>query len=141
LAVAAAACVAALLAASLRAGAGRRCGRIDAYAMIDEVNRRVPDGTRLGSWNAGLFGYFYARGEVVNLDGLVNNAAYDAILGRSLGAYAARRRIDSLLDAGGAIELAAPYWDGGRPITFPAAVLDNGADRECHHIVLLPLSR
>jgi hypothetical protein len=107
--------------------------------MIDLVNHRLPDGTRLGSWNAGLFGYFYARGDVVNLDGLVNNSAYDAILSRSIGAYAARRHVDYLLDAAGAIELAAPYWDRGRSVVFLRPALDNSATMECRRMVLLPL--
>jgi hypothetical protein len=99
----------------------------------------VPDGTRLGSWNAGLFGYLYTRGQVVNLDGLVNNAAYDHILTCSIGAYAARREIDYLLDAAGAIDLAAPYWDGGRPVVFGPPAFDNSATMECRKMVLLPL--
>lgn len=133
------AALALILASALRVGAAPRCGEIDAYATIGSVNRTLPDGARLGSWNAGLFGYFYARGHVVNLDGLVNNAAYDHILTRSIGAYAAGREIDYLLDAAGAIELAARYWDGGRSVVFPRPVLDNGATMECRRMVLLPL--
>jgi len=133
------AALALILVSSLRAGAAHRCGEIDGYRMIASVNRTVPDGTRLGSWNAGLFGYFYERGEVVNLDGLVNNAAYDHILSRSLGAYAGHREIDYLLDGPGAIELAAPYWDGGRPVAFRPSALDNSATLECRHMVLVPL--
>ncbi len=133
--------VAVVLASSLRAGAARRCGEADGYAMITALNRALPDRTRLGSWNAGLFGYFYERGEVVNLDGLVNNAAYAAILTRSVGAYVVRRDVDYLLDAGGAIDFMRPYWDGGRPVALPAPAMDNSAARECRSIVLVPLHR
>jgi hypothetical protein len=136
---AAAIVVAVVLAASLRVGAGRRCGELDGYAMIAAINQTPHVHARLASWNAGLFGYFYERGEVVNLDGLVNNAAYAAILTRSVGAYAARRDVDYLLDAAGAIELAKPYWDGGRPVTLRAPTMDNAAARECRSIVLVPL--
>jgi len=136
---AAAIVVAVVLASSLRVGAGRRCGEVDGYAMIARINQTPHVYARLASWNAGLFGYFYERGEVVNLDGLVNNAAYAAILTRSVGAYAARRDVDYLLDAAGAIELAKPYWDGGRPVTLPPPAMDNAAGRECRSLVLVPL--
>ena len=139
LSVVAPAVLALILGSSLRAGAAPRCGEIDGYKMIASVNRTVPEGTRLGSWNAGLFGYLYTRGQVVNLDGLVNNAAYDHILTRSIGAYASRREIDYLLDAPGAIDLAAPFWDGGRPVAFRPPALDNRAAMECRRMVLLPL--
>lgn len=36
------------------------------------INENVPEGARIGSWNAGVLGY-YAERPVVNLDGLINN--------------------------------------------------------------------
>jgi hypothetical protein len=125
-----------MLASAWRNGLAERCGEIDGYAAIRAANERLPDGTRLGAWNAGLLGYFYERGEVVNLDGLVNNAAYHRILDRTLGAYVAERRIAYLLDSEGAIELSKPYWNGGGPVSFPPALWREGAYRR---IALVPL--
>ncbi len=128
-----------MVALSLRAGLSHRCGESDAYRMIREANRALPDGTRLGSWNAGLFGYFYERGEVVNLDGLVNNAAYGSIMTSSLGAYVTRRRIGYLLDATGAMDLSTPFWNHGRAVTFPRAILDNHSVAECREMRVVPV--
>jgi hypothetical protein len=128
------------LALSWRAGLADRCGEIDGYRMIQTVNASVPAGTRLGSWNAGLFGYFYERGEVVDLDGLVDNEAYRHLVDGSLADYAARRRIDDLLDADGAIDFGKPYWNRGGGVLFPAPILDNGDRAECRRMVLVPIA-
>ncbi|MEN8208831.1 MAG: hypothetical protein ABFR50_06235, partial [Candidatus Fermentibacteria bacterium] len=45
---------------------------------VDYLNS-LDDGTVIGSWDAGYIGY-YCRHRVVNLDGLVNNYAYQTIL-------------------------------------------------------------
>ena len=128
------------LAISWRVGLADRCGEIDGYRMIQAINDSVPAGTRLGSWNAGLFGYFYQRGEVVDLDGLVDNEAYRHIVDGSLGDYAARRMIDGLLDADGAIEFGKPYWNRGSAVLFPLPILDNRDRAECRRTVLVPIS-
>jgi hypothetical protein len=128
------------LALSWRAGLADRCGEIGGYRMIQAVNASVPEGTRLGSWNAGPFGYFYQRGEVVDLDGLVDNDAYRHIVDGSLGDYAARRRIDDLLDADGAIDFGKPYWNRGSAVLFPPPILDNRDRAACRRMVLVPIA-
>jgi hypothetical protein len=129
-----------MLGSAWRKGLADRCGEIAGYAAVRAANERLPDGTRLGAWNAGLFGYFYNRGDVVNLDGLVNNAAYHHILNRSLGAYVAERHIAYLLDREGAIELAKASWNSGRPVSFRPAVWQEPTSGACYQIVLVPLS-
>ena len=128
-----------VLTLSLRAGLSRRCGEIDGYDMIRAVNKALPDGVLLGSWDAGLFGYFYERGEVVNLDGSVNNEIYDNIRNRSLGEYVARQHIKYLLDAAGAMELVRPYWNGPGGVSFPEPVLENSTVAQCRQIRLVPV--
>jgi len=49
-------------------------------------DENLPDGSVIGVFNAGVQGYF-SKHRVVNLDGLVNNKASEAIVGRRLGAY------------------------------------------------------
>ena len=46
-----------------------------AYNAVQVANRTLPEGSVLGSWDAGFIGYF-SRFPVVNLDGLVNSYAY-----------------------------------------------------------------
>jgi hypothetical protein len=127
---------------SMRAGLSRRCGEIDSYRMIRTVNGTLPDGALLGSWNAGLFGYLYERGAVVNLDGLANNRVYDQIVGRSVGSYVSARRIKYLLDAPQAMEMWKPYWDHPGD-AFVDVVMDNAVTAECREIQLVrvPQSR
>ena len=54
---------------------------------------------RIGSWNAGMMGYFSGR-HVVNLDGLANDLDYfrQVTQGRDLAGYLARERIGFLAD-------------------------------------------
>jgi hypothetical protein len=52
---------------------------------------------RVGSWNAGIIGY-YEGGNVVNLDGLVNNDIYDYVTNGSLPAYMGSRNIHYIID-------------------------------------------
>ena len=39
------------------------------------MNRLLPEGSVVGSWNAGIIGYF-SRFSMVNLDGLINSYDY-----------------------------------------------------------------
>ncbi len=47
--------------------------------LAAELNRTLPPGAIVGAWNAGVLGYFLDR-PVVNLDGLVNDRAFLAVL-------------------------------------------------------------
>ena len=52
-----------------------RAFRISSYAGAQVMNRILPEGSIVGSWDAGVIGYF-SRFPVVNLDGLVNSYEY-----------------------------------------------------------------
>ena len=58
---------------------------------------RAPQGTVAGSFNSGIIAYVGER-TVVNLDGLVNTAASDAVADRRLGAYIDEREIRVIVD-------------------------------------------
>lgn len=110
--------VAALLAASAvgwfnAAGLSGRDG--DKYTVVQKMNTMMSQGTRIGAWNAGVYGYFYTRGAVVNLDGVVNNAACDAIAGHRLARYADSMGIGHLADDVSTMRAIAPYWGARAP--------------------------
>ncbi len=67
------------------------------YEMAEYMNERLPVGTRVGVFNAGVQGYF-SQVEVVNLDGLVNNSAYEAIRDRRLWSYIQEKDIAYISD-------------------------------------------
>ena len=48
---------------------------VHSYMGTQAVNRTLPEGSVVGSWDAGVIGYF-SRFPVVNLDGLVNSYEY-----------------------------------------------------------------
>jgi hypothetical protein len=52
------------------------------------ILQNLPENARIGSWNAGILGYFAER-TVINLDGLVNSNILD---------YARRRRLDQYIE-------------------------------------------
>jgi hypothetical protein len=85
-------------------------GEGDKFAALPAVMETVPRGARIGSWNAGVFGYFLKERTVVNLDGLVNNAAYTHLTSRSLGMYCRRAGISYLVDEAGAFRIWDPFW-------------------------------
>jgi hypothetical protein len=64
----------------------------------------VPPGARVGSWNAGVLGYF-ATQAVVNLDGLINSFEFLPFLrSRTLHDYIVRERIEYLSDMESMVE-------------------------------------
>lgn len=52
---------------------------------------------RIGSWNAGIIGY-YQGGEIVNLDGLVNESIYPYVVRNNLPVYLREKDIRYLVD-------------------------------------------
>jgi hypothetical protein len=59
-----------------------------------------------------VFGYFLDDMTVINLDGVVNNAAYPYIAERKLDKYIALANIEYLLDDSRAIEILKQYLVG-----------------------------
>jgi hypothetical protein len=82
--------------ASLRFGPPAPLGLVAAQWLRPHLQA----GAVAASWNAGLIGYF-AGGRVVNLDGLVNDAAFlrDVVRGGDLDGYLERERVRFLVDA------------------------------------------
>jgi hypothetical protein len=63
------------------------------------VTRIPPAGSVLGAWQSGAFGYYAGdRLEVVNLDGVVNPDAADALRDDTTVAYMRDRNVDWLAD-------------------------------------------
>ena len=54
---------------------GRASFRAQVYLGTMVMNRLLPEGSVVGSWNSGVIGYF-SRFPVVNLDGLINSYGY-----------------------------------------------------------------
>ena len=67
---------------------------------------------RIGAFNAGILGYFSER-PVVNLDGVVNSDALDALRHKRLYTYLEQHHIRYLVDAPGAISQHS-VWGGPR---------------------------
>jgi hypothetical protein len=67
-----------------------------AVAMSADPLTMIPDRDRLGAFDTGQLGWEHPRLEVVNLDGLVNNAAYRALRARRIGRYMLDQRIEWL---------------------------------------------
>ena len=74
-----------------------------------EIRAQLRTGARVGSWNAGVFGYYFRNGIVVGLDGLVNNDVYPYIRDRSVSKYCNQNRIRYFVDPWGAIRYSSPF--------------------------------
>ncbi len=86
-------------------------GELEKYRVVKLMNNILPNGTRVGAWNAGIYGYFYEKGQIVNLDGLVNNQAYLHILNNSLCEYVRDNSIGYLVDDSKTFQAWAPFWN------------------------------
>lgn len=62
-----------------------------------EYVKKTFPGQRVGGWNSGILGYF-TDGQVVNLDGLVNNSVYPYIISNTLQDYIEETGITIIAD-------------------------------------------
>ncbi|MCP4539563.1 MAG: hypothetical protein GY832_20705 [Chloroflexi bacterium] len=76
---------------------GRYWFQVDQLAAARWIAANTPEGDVVGSWTAGIYGYFSQR-RVVNLDGVVNWDAIHAYQTRDLYDYMREQRIWWLLD-------------------------------------------
>ncbi len=76
---------------------GRYEFQSDQIAAARWIAVNTPQDAVVGSWTAGIYGYF-AEPPVVNLDGVVNWDAIHAYRTRELYAYIAERRIGWIVD-------------------------------------------
>jgi len=89
---------------------GRNIGQRDMLHAAKTVSETVSPDARIGSWNAGIYGYFSER-QVINLDGLINNEIYRAVEDGALNwPYWEKRKITHLLDY--------ERWLIGHPLNF-----------------------
>lgn len=89
-------------------------GEIGKYHMIQELNRITPSNSIVGAWNAGIYGYFFEKGKLINLDGVVNNEIYPYIKNRSVRDYAQKAGINYLVDD--EFTLQNKYWGKSKPL-------------------------
>ncbi|MFA7361712.1 MAG: glycosyltransferase family 39 protein [Candidatus Kapaibacterium sp.] len=69
------------------------------YEKIGEwVNHKFPSGTVIGCVQTGAIGYFSDDKTVINLDGVVNKEAYDAIQKEELMNYIRSKKIEYFID-------------------------------------------
>jgi 4-amino-4-deoxy-L-arabinose transferase-like glycosyltransferase len=84
-----------------------RVNQLEAARWIDAY---TPPDARVGSFNAGIVGYFSNR-HVTNLDGVVNADAYRARRQKALPAYMREQKLDYLVDLNPAL-LNLACWSG-----------------------------
>jgi hypothetical protein len=72
----------------------------------------VPDGATLGAFDTGQLAWEQQRLRVVNLDGLVNNAAYRALRARHIGRYMLEQRVEWLYVHDKVVERFRPFGLG-----------------------------
>jgi 4-amino-4-deoxy-L-arabinose transferase-like glycosyltransferase len=87
-------------------------------AASNWLEGNVPAGSTVGSFNAGIYSY-YGGWRVVNLDGVVNHHAYEALQDRQLFSYIQSENVDYLIDFDFYIQdLYAPFMGSD----FPASL-------------------
>ncbi len=62
------------------------------------MNKNFPEERIVGAFNAGILGYF-SENRVINLDGLVNNSAAEAIRNKKVWSYIKQQKIDYIADS------------------------------------------
>ena len=78
------------------------------------INDHTNDDARIGAFNAGIMGFFAHR-MVINLDGAVNNSAYEALRADGLHRYAVTNSIDFVADFRHSAEFEhRKFWNGGQ---------------------------
>ncbi len=100
---------------------GRDTIRIKKYPWQTEfawaaewINTHTDPAARIGAFNAGIIG-FLSRRTVVNLDGAVNNSAYDALRARRLQDYLLANSIDYVADFRYSVEFDyRKFWRAGK---------------------------
>ncbi|MFH1176978.1 MAG: hypothetical protein V1750_06185, partial [Acidobacteriota bacterium] len=69
--------------------------RAGALALLADLERSWPAGAVIGHSDCGIMSYYAQKISVVNLDGVINAEAYDALKNRDLMGYILRRKIDA----------------------------------------------
>jgi hypothetical protein len=77
---------------------GLRGWQIDMYRAALWVKENLPADSRIGSFNSGILAY-YCPQRVINLDGVVNGAAYRAVVSGKIFSYIREQKIGYLIEA------------------------------------------
>ncbi len=78
------------------------------FNIAKNMKKQLPTGTRMGTFNTGIYGYVMDRG-VVNLDGVVNGQVLQALKKKKLLAYLHRMKITHVVDHINAIQHFAAW--------------------------------
>ncbi len=84
------------------------------YRLAEGIDRLAPPRARVGTFQAGTMGYFSSR-TVVNLDGVVNPDALDAMKAGRFLAYIKEERLDYIIDEPNVIRLILFRTAGADP--------------------------
>ena len=95
----------------LRPRGPRRSAEPSATTASDPLSM-VPDGAQLGAFDTGRLAWEHPRLRVVNLDGLVNNAAYRALRRRRIGRYMLEQDVEWLYVYDKVVNRFAPFGLG-----------------------------
>jgi hypothetical protein len=99
----------------------------------DWINLHTSPKARIGAFNAGIIGFFSQR-TVLNLDGVVNNSAYEALRAHRLHDYLLANSVDYVADFKYSVEVDyADFWGSSRDRMGLAPVQDfprSGAEWE-----------
>ncbi len=110
---------------------------------IPWLQQHTPPTTIIGSFNAGIFGYFSGR-RVVNLDGVINEDAYRALAAHRLADYVDEARLDWVIDWGGQLEWFLAHFSGRSRMSLqfiPVAAFDQTWQREQARLVVYRVAR
>jgi hypothetical protein len=79
------------------------------------LSKNLPSDAKIGSFNAGIYA-FYSNRQVVNLDGVVNHSAFEAIKGRNILLYLDQEKVSYIIDYDSAIKGEyRPFMGSGYP--------------------------
>jgi hypothetical protein len=112
-------------------------GEIDKWEVTNVINRILRPGSRVGSWNAGPYGYCFAS-DVVDLDVLVNNDAYVHLVDRSLERHCREKQIKYLVDPVGGLAFARQFWRNGQGCVFDSLHAVDSVHGQKEHNWIVP---
>ncbi len=85
------------------------------YAAAFWLKDNIPNDKIVGSFNAGIYA-FYSDKHIINLDGVVNNAAFEAIKQKNILDYLEKNNVEYLIDYDSAIKKEyAPFMGSEYP--------------------------
>jgi len=67
------------------------------YNLTKWIDDTLPEGSKTGSFNAGIYGFFSGK-DIINLDGVVNDDALSALRSVKLDDYILKENIDYIMD-------------------------------------------